>query len=101
MIFWSGTLAMTEIESVVDPDCVTDDIWRKFMAFICVHGQIIPDVACLLGRTNRAITDSATALNNATSFMDADQLLAAQNTEDAREGTAAFFENRYPEFKCN
>ena len=49
----------------------------------------------------RAITTSATALNNATSFMDADQFLSAQNTEDAVEGAMAFFEKRDAEFKGN
>ncbi len=49
----------------------------------------------------RAITTSATALNNATSFMDADQFMTAQNTEDAKEGARAFFEKRPPKFQGN
>lgn len=49
----------------------------------------------------RSINASATALDNATSFMDSDQFLVAQGTEDAREGIAAFFEKRDGEFTGN
>lgn len=42
----------------------------------------------------RAINASATALDNATSFMDADQFLLTQGTKDAREGITAFLEKR-------
>lgn len=47
----------------------------------------------------QAINNSANALNNATSFMDADQFLLTQTTTDAREGLRAFMEKRSGEFK--
>ncbi|MCB1841374.1 MAG: enoyl-CoA hydratase/isomerase family protein [Halioglobus sp.] len=49
----------------------------------------------------RAITTSATALNQAVSFMDADQFLTTSSTEDALEGALAFFEKRPGEFTGN
>ncbi|MDB4542847.1 enoyl-CoA hydratase/isomerase family protein [bacterium] len=49
----------------------------------------------------RAVNMSATALDNAVSFMDADQFLLAQGTEDAVEGPLAFFEKRTPVFRGN
>jgi enoyl-CoA hydratase len=79
----------------------------------CVdNGQSLPKALALANQVaamppipvrmiKRGITTAATALNNATSFMDADQFMLAQSTDDAREGPAAFFEKRDPEFKGN
>ena len=47
----------------------------------------------------RAINTSANALNDATSFMDADQFMLTQGTFDASEGARAFFEKRPAVFK--
>ncbi|MBT4518709.1 MAG: enoyl-CoA hydratase/isomerase family protein [Halieaceae bacterium] len=49
----------------------------------------------------RGINASANALNDATSFMDADQFMLAQSSQDALEGAMAFFEKRPAEFKGN
>jgi enoyl-CoA hydratase/carnithine racemase len=49
----------------------------------------------------RAVNTSANALNDATSFMDADQFLLTMGTEDATEGARAFFEKRKADFKGN
>ncbi|MEH6585238.1 MAG: enoyl-CoA hydratase/isomerase family protein [Halioglobus sp.] len=49
----------------------------------------------------QGINKAANALNDATSFMDADQFLLAQATEDAVEGPRAFFEKRAPKFEGN
>lgn len=49
----------------------------------------------------RAITNSAGALDHATSFMDADQFLLTQDSDDAAEGMRAFFDKRDGDFKGN
>ena len=49
----------------------------------------------------RAVNTSANALNDATSFMDADQFLLTMGMEDASEGPRAFFEKRKAQFKGN
>lgn len=49
----------------------------------------------------RAVNTSANALNDATSFMDADQFLLTMGMEDATEGARAFFEKRKADFKGN
>jgi len=49
----------------------------------------------------RAITQSAGALDNASSFMDADQFLLTQGMEDAAEGLRAFFDKRDGDFSGN
>ena len=59
----------------------------------------IPPVPLRMAK--RAINASACALDNAVSYMDADQFLLAQGSEDAIEGIAAFFEKRPGSFSGN
>ena len=54
-----------------------------------------------LRMTKKAINVSANALNDATSFMDIDQFMLTQGSEDALEGAMAFFEKRPADFKGN
>ena len=35
-------IAVTEIEAKAQSDCVTDDIGRESVAFVCVHERILP-----------------------------------------------------------
>jgi hypothetical protein len=35
-------IAVAEIESVVEPDGVTDDVRRESVAFVCIHQPILP-----------------------------------------------------------
>ena len=34
-------VSVTQIEAVVQPDCVRDDVWRESVAFICIHSPIL------------------------------------------------------------
>ena len=42
---------MAEIEPVVEPDCITDDIGRKAVSFVSIHPKIVPMSETLLGDT--------------------------------------------------
>ena len=34
-------IPVAEIEAIVEPDSVADDIWRESVALICIHPQIV------------------------------------------------------------
>jgi hypothetical protein len=34
-------IAVAQIEAIVEPDCIGNDIWRKSMALVCIHGPIL------------------------------------------------------------
>ena len=54
-----GNVPVTQVEAVVQPDCVTDDSWRKSVAFVCVHAGIV-DSRQLLANTLREFILSGT-----------------------------------------
>ncbi len=44
-------ISVTEVESVVEPDGVGNDIWWESVTFVCVHPRILSISASLLGDT--------------------------------------------------
>jgi hypothetical protein len=32
---------VTQVESVIEPDCIRDDIGRESVSFVCIHGPIV------------------------------------------------------------
>ena len=44
-------ISVAEIETIVEPDSVGDDLWRESVALIRIHLPILPISACLLGNT--------------------------------------------------
>ena len=34
-------IAVTQVEAIVEPNCVADDIWRESVAFICIQALIL------------------------------------------------------------
>ena len=42
---------MTEVEAIVEPGCLTDDIWRESVTFIDIHVPILPVSVSLLVST--------------------------------------------------
>ena len=92
-------------------DAATAERWG-LLDYVCAPGQALSRARELAAQVaamppvpvrmaKRAINASATALDSAVSFMDADQFLLTQDTEDALEGATAFLKKRPPQFTGN
>ncbi|MFT6958906.1 MAG: hypothetical protein ACJAYC_003930, partial [Halieaceae bacterium] len=44
-------ISMAEIEAIVQPDSVTDDVGRESVTLICIHAPILSSSVSLLGDT--------------------------------------------------
>ena len=42
---------MTQVEAIIEPDCVTDDFRWESVTFVCIHGPSLPISVSLLGIT--------------------------------------------------
>jgi hypothetical protein len=49
-------IAMTEIETIVEPDGVGDDIWLESVAFVGIHRLILPILAVNLAIPREAVS---------------------------------------------
>ena len=38
---WSGIPALTQIEAIVEPDSIRNDVRREAISFICIHHLIL------------------------------------------------------------
>ena len=51
--------AEVEVEAIIEPDCIGNDVWRKTVTFVCIHLPILAVWANLLVSTgDREIWDS-------------------------------------------
>ena len=92
-------------------DAATAERWG-LLDYLCAPGEALSRARELAAKVasmppvpvrmaKKAINASANALDNAVSFMEADQFLLAQGTEDALEGMTAFLTKRPPKFTGN
>jgi enoyl-CoA hydratase/carnithine racemase len=97
MVIFGERLPAVEAQTWGLVDALADDGEARAAATAWAEKvAALPPIAVRMAK--RGITQMATALNPATTFMDLDQYLLAAATSDHQEAIAAFFEKRAPKF---
>ncbi len=97
LVIFGERLPVAEAETWGLVDALADDGGALAAATAWAEkAAALPPISVRMAK--RGITQMATALNPAATFMDLDQYLLAAATADHREAIAAFFEKRPPNF---
>jgi hypothetical protein len=50
-----GNLSVAKVETIIEPDCITDDVGWKPVTFVCIHPPILSNETSLFVSTDRRL----------------------------------------------